>query len=189
MGLACGDDFCVDAAERGATFGVTLVEPYDEDSNARYDPTIEIPTAQAVRCGGFDGLIPGLSLSMTLDHSGKLDSKLASCNVPTATLSELATVRVQEPAPVPFGSIPDSLAASSLRATVQERCTGRWRLAVRVIDAGRMFDAPQPGLYPSVVVVRDFAPDDPSACSLPALDEQPGISGCRDVWVARLEQR
>jgi hypothetical protein len=178
----CSTPPCKSGPQASGRYRVTVNEPYTEQSQFTYNPSLTRHTVPD-RCGGPFGAGAGAQLEFRT--TGTFVKRDDDCTLVAADLTATSADAVL------LGPSSDSSALLQVQQTnayffgAEEVETGgcRGTLAFEVI-AGRapdgLFSAPVPGQYPPAVLYRLFEPE--------LNDAAPTCLFCDDAFVAQLEE-
>lgn len=171
---------CADEFEVGRTYGVTLVELYDENSRFPFDP-LKAYYSGSVRphpsCSGFDGLVAGVEIE--IKATGERDDGHCIRLFGAASRLPPQVTITQPPIHGPIGTLGPTLISVVQPAKVGE-CEGLWYLRLQGFQGSRggsSFEESVPGEPPRVILNREFRPMK-GTCQT-----------CIDAFVVRLERR
>ena len=168
-----GDSPCSPELQVGVTYAPKLPEYYLGGS-AAYDARYTDQGAGGPSCRGFDGLVPGATISITTKNS----VYASSCKEVEGWVDSLPNgEKWQEDYTATFGGGFANEVFIAPGRVVSGMCLGKYRITFgRPPKSAGMFEATQPGQIPNMVLARAFVPDERnSTCEI-----------CHDNFVAQL---
>jgi hypothetical protein len=176
--IACAElPICIEGSpDLGESVRITVIEPWDNQSQFPWDPRITAGEPAPVR----SDLGPGSSFLVRV--VGYVDRR--DCRLRRVRVSELDGVEFERSTKRPgAGGMGAPFLAGGHEAVIGETCVGRWRISVDLRgEQSDRYSEPVPGEGPNAVLTRSFFASDAEACGV-----DPDDRGWSTFFVVRLE--
>jgi hypothetical protein len=180
VGAACRSDrICDPELTVGPTYAAELLEYYTPSSSAHYDDQY-VQAYLGPSCNGFDGLVPGARLSLTITESTLV---MGDCKQLEGTVNGLPNGETwtHDPSASVVGGFGSYQVFFAEGRVTSGSCRGRYKVTVgRPSSSTSLFTVAEPGTTPNMVLGRSFLPE--------ASDGGGFCEVCADTFVARLEK-